>query len=371
MGLFKQPLFFAFGDFKDIMNSIMSRKKTSRKKNRRRIFFVIFLLFVCVALPVLHSLKENIMHSYEELASVTILDRNNKMVAVLPNKNGTYATYIDELPDNLKTLLVQKEDRFFYWHVGINPVSTGRAIWRGLFGKKPGGSSTITQQLTKNLLGNLENRTLKNKFIETIYAFSLELYLSKDEILTMYANTAYLGHQAQGFAEASRIYFDVPLEDLNDHQFLSLLATLSSPSVSNPEEPSNIDKTTYLSKRLDISVDDLPLNITDKQPTYISPTYFEVKPFVTDCTATCHTTIDTILTEKLREILNRNILTSWETGARNGAIVVLDVPSNEVLALVGTKDTKSLTNGNQINMTLQPRPIVPQKGVVGEAPTKN
>ena len=333
----------------------MSKTKKKIKVSKRIFasFFIIILLFCGVAF----FMSQKLLAEYSCLMSPLVLDRHDEILAMEPNTKGYYAQYALSTPERIKTLLLKKEDKYFYYHPGINPISSVRAIKNLLFSKTPGGSSTITQQLVKNLLGNEQDRTLKNKLTEAIYTLSLELYTSKDEILTMYINTAYLGNQFQGFEEASKAYFNTPLGKLNDRQILSLLGTLSSPSVNNPWQKTNKTEVEKLAVRLEVDTTELDLSLWTEESSHYSPEFFEIKPLIKDCGEVCQTTIDKNLTEKIREILKRNVLDSWETGSHNGAVVVISIPDNELLAIVGTIDPQSLKNGNQINMALEPRPI--------------
>jgi len=114
-----------------------------------------------------------LIQQYKSLESPAIEDRNGTVLTLEPNQKQEYGRYVDTFPNRVKQLLVEKEDRFFYWHPGINPVSTLRATGRYLIGQRPGGASTITQQLVKNLLGNEQSRSFLNKALETFGAFSL------------------------------------------------------------------------------------------------------------------------------------------------------------------------------------------------------
>jgi len=329
------------------------KKKIKIGKKTFLSFFVIIIFFCGIA----YFLKEELLVQYSELKSPIVLDRHNKSLAVEPNKKGCYSQYVVSAPERIKTLLLKKEDKYFYYHPGVNPISSLRAVKNFLFTKTTGGSSTLTQQLVKNLLDNEQDRTLKNKLTELVYSLSLEMYTSKDEILVMYLNTAYLGNQFQGFEEASEAYFNTSLDELNDRQILSLLGTLSSPSVNNPWQKTNKTEVEKLSKKIQVDVVDINLNLWTEESSHYSPEFFEIKPLLENCDGVCQTTIDKELTGKIREVLERNILKEWDTGAHNGAIVVIKVPENEVLAMVGTINPQSLQSGGQINMALEPRPI--------------
>src|SRR6185503_5403328 len=94
-----------------------------------------------------------LMRRYHALESGALLDRTGKVLALFPNEKGAYSVFRAELPVRVTNMLVQKEDRFFYEHPGINPVSIVRAAARAISGHRVAGASSITQQLVKNLLG--------------------------------------------------------------------------------------------------------------------------------------------------------------------------------------------------------------------------
>ncbi len=149
----------------------MSRRKI--KKFIRKFRWLI-LSIICVILVTLFVLKCSLMAKYKALESVSIRDRKGEVISVLPNSKGSYSHYIKVLPENFEKILINSEDKYFYLHPGINILSLRRI---------PRGSSTITQQLAKNLLGNENNRSITNKLVEAIYSLGMEIFLSKSSIL--------------------------------------------------------------------------------------------------------------------------------------------------------------------------------------------
>ncbi len=293
---------------------------------------------------------------YETLLSVVTFDRNGIPITITENTKGHYAYELTSIPQNFAELLIKKEDRFFYYHLGINPLSTLRAVGHYIKNGDAGGASTLTQQLTKNILGTESKRSLKNKLIESVYAVSLELFTSKDEILLMYANTVFLGNQVQGFESGSRAYFNKPLGETRTSEQLSLLATLSHPSTRNPWKEENLEYARALHNRLSIT-DGFEEPQVTKAYSFKRPSAFELTSLGIDCNRTCTTTIDESLTEAIRRILALRIQSERERGARNGAVVVIDAKTSELIAMVGSPDPTQTVSGGQINMALEPRPI--------------
>lgn len=327
---------------------------------KRRIIIVI-TLGVIVLGSFLFSASQRatnqLLAQYVSFSSPIIHDRNGDIVRMQSNASGYYSSFADAPPKTFTTLLTNVEDKYFAWHPGINPISSIRGALSFLgIGPRSGGS-TITQQLTKILLQTGEERTLKNKVRESLYALALELSLQKDEILTMYANVAYFGGRTQGITEAARVYFDKYPSELTEHEQLSLVATLKSPSRGHPGTRENNQRTSILAAALGVTGAESKIATTSAILARGSVADFEISTLNITCTLTCRLTIDNGLTKSLRDILVRHINSSALKNTANGAIVVLKLPENELLAIVGSPDPTAVSYGYQINMALEPRPI--------------
>jgi len=333
-----------------------------RIKLAKKLVFII-LVFGFAILIVFNSLSEQLFHIYEARKSQIIKDRKGIEIAIFPNENGYWARYQDEFPQRIKELLIKKEDRFFNYHFGFNPKSMfldflGRF---GIGNRK--ASSTITQQLVKVLLGKEFERSFKNIIIEFFYTLSLEIFKTKQEILTMYLNSVYFGNQAQGFEEAALLYFGLPSDLLDDSQIIQLLATLGSPTETNPGKPVNKEISGLVAKNLGLA--DKNLIFTDyvsvienmKNYSHFSDSYFEIKSLFPNLAGTETLTIDKEISEKTRQILKRNVEKLETKNVNNGAIIIIKLPENEILSLIGTPDPNSSKSGYQINMLEKPRPI--------------
>jgi penicillin-binding protein 1A len=145
----------------------------------------------------------------------------------------TDATRAD-IPDVLVKAVLSIEDRHFYSHWGFDASGIVRALRRNMAaGTIVEGGSTITQQLVKlRFLGH--ERTLPHKLREALVAMWLDVHLGKDEILTRYLNSVYLGNGAYGMSAAARLYFDKRLADLTLPEAAMLAGLIRSPSRENP-----------------------------------------------------------------------------------------------------------------------------------------
>ncbi len=279
------------------------------------------------------SASSHLREMYQQQKSALVEDRNESEIAILPNSKGHYMRPVDTVPEEFAKLLIAKEDNYFYLHPGINIGSIARSLAQYPFMGYFPGSSTLTQQVVKNILGNENKRTLGNKIKEILYAVSLELHSTKEEILVMYANTAYFGNQAQGIAEAARVYFNLPPESLGSAEYAAILAHVSKPGRYPTVE-------TYQRAHKNM---------------------FELAAYSRMCTKPCRLTIDNDLTEKLRGILQFTMADTSFVSAQNAAIVVIRMGTgeehNQLLALVGSPYPHTARQGYQINMATEPRPI--------------
>jgi penicillin-binding protein 1A len=144
---------------------------------------------------------------------------------------------IGAIPKRVIDAFVAAEDKNFYTHHGIDPVSMLRAaltdVGRLRASRRPVGASTITQQVAKNMLLSSEV-SLTRKIKEVLLATRIEAALPKDRILELYLNEIYLGSGAYGVAAAALTYFDKPLDDLTLGEAAFLGGLPKAPSRYNP-----------------------------------------------------------------------------------------------------------------------------------------
>ena len=143
-----------------------------------------------------------------------------------------------DIPDILKTGLVVVEDKNFYEHFGVAPLSIVRAFIANLTaGKTVQGGSTLTQQLVKNLYLSRE-RSYVRKLREAAMALVIDARYSKQQILNAYINEVFLGQNGavavHGFGLASHFYFNKPLDELAIHEIATLVGLVKGPSYYDP-----------------------------------------------------------------------------------------------------------------------------------------
>ena len=152
-----------------------------------------------------------------------------------PAEQNGYASRAD-FPPHLVDAVLAVEDRRFYDHFGLDLRGIARAVVSNFqAGAIVQGGSTITQQLVK-IAYLRHDRTFKRKIQEAVIAVWLEQRLDKDEILTRYLNSIYLGAGATGMPAAARVYFDKKVEDLDLAESALLAGLIRAPSMLNPLE---------------------------------------------------------------------------------------------------------------------------------------
>lgn len=182
--------------------------------------------------------------------SVTLSDRDGQVFALRGDQFGGMVT-ANSVSVHLKNAVVASEDKRFYWHPGIDPRGIASAVRINLReGRGPlsgNGGSTLTQQTAKLLcLGvpfdpntweseaayeaDCRQGSLWRKVKEAVYAMAMEVTYTKDEILTIYFNRAYLGSGSRGFEAASQRFFGKPAAALTPAESAMLSGILPAPS---------------------------------------------------------------------------------------------------------------------------------------------
>ncbi|HET9505422.1 MAG TPA: penicillin-binding protein 1C [Hymenobacter sp.] len=143
-----------------------------------------------------------------------------------PTQKWRMKTELPEITPALQTAIIEKEDRYFRYHFGVNPVAIAQAAGRNIFKKgRTTGASTITMQVARLL--EPKERTFGNKLLEMLRATQLEAHYSKAEILQLYLNLVPYGSNIEGVKSAALLYFQQP------PHYLSLAQTVTLAIIPN------------------------------------------------------------------------------------------------------------------------------------------
>lgn len=214
-----------------------------QKLFRLMVIFCISIGFVCIGMlsvivfevffgDTSYLKKSTIIAKINEETSIFYLDEQNTIGSIFDVTHRKYVN-IDEVPIHLLNAIIATEDKYFYYHIGINPIAIIKAFFEGISTFKFRGASTLTQQTVKNILDRREY-SLKRKFKEAIAALQLERLYSKREILEFYINQFHVVSNGHGIGVAARYYFDKDVSDVNLVEAAFLAGSVKAPSKYNP-----------------------------------------------------------------------------------------------------------------------------------------
>jgi penicillin-binding protein 1C len=286
------------------------------------------------------------------IQSIALLDRNG-----IPLREARVAERfsrelaLDEVPPHVIDAVLAAEDKRFYRHHGIDWLASARALVTGLrHGRIVSGASTITQQLVK--ISERRPRTLRAKLIESVTALRLEQAWSKDRILAAYLNRLDFGNLNIGLAAAADYYFGKPVSDLSDAEAAFLAGLPKNPRRLNPHvapDAARQRQETVLRRmrdngQLDLARSERALSesLALRAPgrRFRAPHFVELvlqQPIETP-RAELKTTLDFRLNEQVEKTLRERLAQLREQNVRNGAVVVIDNASGDVIALVGSEN---------------------------------
>lgn len=174
------------------------------------------------------------LRTYVPTETSYIYDINGKVLLSLHGEANRTNIKLSDVSPELKMAVLAIEDSHFYQHNGINPTSIGRAIISNLeAGGITEGASTLTMQLVKNLF-LAQERTYNRKLAETVLALRIEQIFSKDEILEMYLNNIYWGHNNYGVETAAESYFNKSAADLTLPEAAVMAGMIQAPEDYSP-----------------------------------------------------------------------------------------------------------------------------------------
>mgnify|MGYP002859249504 CR=1 FL=1 len=172
--------------------------------------------------------------------SQSVYSREGKLLKSFLNKTDKWRikTHWKDVSPLFKKVILNKEDKYFYWHSGVNPVSVVQSMLSNIkSNKRVSGASTISMQVVRLL--HPAKRTFFNKFFEMLRAFQLELKYSKEEILDIYINILPYGGNIEGVATASVFYFGKSPQALSLNECIILSIIPNKPTSLNIKKSTN------------------------------------------------------------------------------------------------------------------------------------
>lgn len=333
------------------------------------------VLMTALALPAFDIIDRGAFNKAEDY-SVVFLDRFGEEIGRRGIRSDD-SVALDQMPDYLIKATLATEDRRFYEHFGIDVVGTLRALMSNAQGdNSTQGGSSITQQLAKNLFLSSE-RTLERKIVEAFLAVWLEWNYSKDEILKLYFDRAYMGGGNFGVTAASDFYFGKRVQDINLAEAAMLSGMFKAPTRYAPHVDlaaargranlvlTNLVASGFLTEGQVTAARRHPAAPVDRAADANSPNYFldwafeEAKLLIETNNApgnnfVVRTTIDTTLQSYAEEAITSVIREQGEQyRVEQGAMVVTDT-QGAIRAMVGGTDYAKSQFNRAIVSTRQP-----------------
>lgn len=309
------------------------------------------MLFAATVLPVQTHI------SYSTL----ITDSQGKVVHAYLSRDDKWRmkTELNEISPKLKKAIIAKEDRWFYYHIGVNPLSVIRAIASNIKkGKRVSGASTITMQVARML--NRQNRTWGAKLNETFRALQLEMKYSKDEILQLYLNLLPYGGNIEGIKSASVLYLSKNPVQLSIAEIATLAVIPNQPNALKPGanhhyllQQRNKWVTHWGKQRL--------FTVKETSDALTEPMAISRKAAPANIPHLAHllkrqypgktiaTYINMNLQSKAENIVKDYVVSLKSIDVHNAAVVVVDNQSKKVICYLGSADFYNTTDAGQVN----------------------
>ena len=305
-------------------------------------------------------------HLFHVPYSTVVTDRNEELLGARIASDGQWRfPPRNTTPEKIKECLITFEDKHFYHHWGVNPFAIGRAFYQNVKNKRiVSGGSTLTMQTIR--LARNESRTFREKLIEMIWATRLEFRASKEEILSMYISHAPFGGNVVGLDAAAWRYFGHSADDLSWAESAMLAVLPNAPAMIHLSkgrktllnkrnrllkqllEKKTIDSSTY---ELAISepLPDEPHPLPQIAPYLVSRFYQERNGEYS------RSTINRGIQTLVEDLAERWSNEFGRSDIRNLAILVIDIPSNQVVAYCGNVHFDQKQGGNQVDVIQAPR----------------
>ncbi len=347
----------------------------------RLVALVILIILLAITIRVYRSYdvsnKDTIMNRGD--TGLMLYDRTGKLFFAFNRARPRIFVPISDVPSLTQQAIISAEDKDFYSHHGFSVSGIMRSLYLDLKHQQVlYGGSTITQQLVKNSLLTT-TKTVTRKFQEIVIAAKLERNFSKQEILEMYANSAYFGAGVFGIEAASQTYFDKGAKELTLGESAVLAGLLPSPATLSPlaldekdmkerqlivlthmqeegyitaeQKNAAIQEPITLQRREDGLNETAPhFALMVKQQ--LDRAYGEEAVIRAGLKVT--TTLDLAWQKYAETAVQTHVRSLQTSGVGNGATVVLDPATGEIRALVGSVDWFQEGYG-KANMAMSPR----------------
>lgn len=295
-------------------------------------------------------------------SSTAVLAADRSLLRLTLAQDDQYRLWVplSEISPQMQKAVMLQEDQWFYWHIGVNPISILRGAIETYTGRSRQGGSTLTMQLAR-LLYRLNTRSASGKLKQIGLAVWLELRYSKQDILEAYLNLAPYGRNIQGIPAASLIYFGKTADQLTLPEIMSLAVIPQRPNQRDKHNASLQEARLRLFQRWQHRY---PVTSTDhklmrlalplrsiKQLPFKAPHFSE--HLIRETLNVSNHQLHSSLQPQLQGLLERQIKTfisqNKSRGVHNASAILVDTRSQQVVGLVGSADYHNAAISGQVN----------------------
>lgn len=319
-------------------------------------FLALFLALLVATFLILDQIYPLNLDALKKDEAKILLDKNGEIINMKLSSDGIWRFHEQSFPNSLKQCVVLFEDRYFYYHFGVNFASIFRAFFHNLRSDNRIGASTITMQVARML--EPSDRSYKNKIREIFRAFQLELHFSKDEILNLYLNLAPYGGNIEGAKAASFFYFGKELNELSYAQAALLSTIPKNPNKNRLDRVSNINalknrviKMLYKANLIDLSAFKRAQAEPFKNVRIRAVVNANDYANVAFKNQISKVSLDLNLQKDMLKILKDAMFSLKAKNANNAAAVAIDNKKMSVVAFIGSHDERARDGKNSaLNM---------------------
>ena len=283
-------------------------------------------------------------------------DRNGQLLRLTLTADDKYRIYtpLTEISPHIINAVLLYEDKHFYGHFGINPISLLRAMRQYFDGTaRPVGASTITMQVAR-LRYDINSKTVLGKLKQIAAAIYIDLFHSKSEILEAYFNLAPYGGNIEGIGAASKIYFDKTANTLTKIESITLATVPQNPAKRGLNTAHGIKNMEKMRQNLArqwveqnpnddnlITLAKMPLQVrASSDLPFLAPHFIDNlnTQKINNRRPEIRTTLDLNLQTKLERALQTEIAARKKIGITNAAAILLNYKTMQVLAYIGSAD---------------------------------
>ncbi len=328
-------------------------------KNRTTRFFFSFLMALLLGFLLLNALFP--LPKIKPFSTI-ITDSKGQIVHVFLSKDDKWRlfTELSEINPTLRKAIIAKEDRYFYYHLGINPLAIARALVNNILKqKRTSGASTITMQVARLL--EPKRRTYGNKIVELFRATQLECHYSKAEILQLYLNLVPYGGNVEGVKSAAMLYFDKLPQNLSLAEVVTLVVVPNRPNTFKINQnntklfaerqrwlnyflsQNTFDKTDILDALQE------PMRCLRRELPRFAPHFAIRQKNEHPNQPIIKTSLDLNKQKTIERLTKNYIANLYIKNIRNAAVLVINNQTSQIEAYIGSADFQNRSDGGQVD----------------------